>query len=157
MFSLVNVAHAAEGISVKLSPYVIGEVFGVPITATMMTVWLSMLLLVAIAITLKAGLKLIPGKFQSLTELLIGGAYNYVVDTLESKKLAQTYFPIIMTIFLLVLVMNWVGLLPGVTSIGFFEGYGKDSRPRAWIEDSCLQAEAPQGLPQNHRASSAVY
>jgi F-type H+-transporting ATPase subunit a len=29
-----------------------------------------------------------------------------------------------MTIFLSLLVMNWTGLLPGVTSIGFFEGHG---------------------------------
>jgi F-type H+-transporting ATPase subunit a len=32
-----------------------------------------------------------------------------------------------MTIFLFLLAMNWTGLLPGVTSIGIFEGHGEES------------------------------
>jgi len=79
-----------------------------------------MLILVVLAILLRAKLKAVPGKLQNIMELLIGGAYDYVTDTLESKTLAAKYFPVLMTIFLFLLVMNWVGLLPGVTSIGYF-------------------------------------
>jgi F-type H+-transporting ATPase subunit a len=127
MFSLINTAHAAEGISVKLNPYIVGHIFGVPITATLLTTWLAMIILVVLAVLLRRRLKLIPGKFQSLMEALIGGAYQYVEDTLENKTLAKKYFPILMTIFLFLLVMNWTGLLPGVTSIGFYEGHGTES------------------------------
>src|SRR5690606_6017768 len=31
---------------------------------------------------------------------------------------ARRYFPLIMTIFIFILAMNWVGLMPGVDSIG---------------------------------------
>ncbi len=127
MFSLVQTAHAAEGISVKLNPYIVGEVFGVPITATLITTWLAMLILIVIAVLLKSRLKLVPNKFQSAIEALVGGAYNYVETTLESKDLARKYFPVLMTIFLFLLVMNWVGLLPGVTSIGYYAGHGEES------------------------------
>lgn len=127
MFSLVQTAHAAEGISVKLNPYIVGEVFGVPITATLITTWLAMLILIVIAVLLKSRLKLVPNKFQSSVEALVGGAYNYVETTLESKDLARKYFPVLMTIFLFLLVMNWVGLLPGVTSIGYYAGHGEES------------------------------
>lgn len=127
MFSLVNTAHAAEGISVKLSPYVIGEFGGLTITATLLTSWLAMLLLIVFAVYMHSQLSAIPGKLQSTVELLIGGAYDYVAETLESKPLASKYFPILMTIFIFLLVMNWVGLLPGVTSIGFYEGHGSDT------------------------------
>jgi len=127
MFSLINTAYAAEGISVKLNPYVVGEFFSIPITATLLTTWLSMAILVVLAVVLRRRLKLIPGKFQSIMEALIGGAYQYVEDTLENKTLAKKYFPILMTIFLFLLVMNWTGLLPGVTSIGFYEGHGTES------------------------------
>lgn len=127
MNPLINTVHAAEGISVKLNPYIVGEVFGVPITATLLTTWLAMVILVVLAVLLKRKLALIPGKFQSAIEALVGGAYKYVEDTLESKTLARKYFPILMTIFLFLLVMNWVGLLPGVTSIGYYEGHGAES------------------------------
>jgi len=127
MFNFVQTAHAAEGISVKLSPYVLGELLGVPITATMLTTWLSMVILIVIAILLRNNLKVIPSKLQSIFEMIIGGAFDYVANTLESRKLAVKYFPVLMTIFLFLLAMNWTGLLPGVTSIGIFEGHGEET------------------------------
>lgn len=127
MLDFVQTAHAAEGISVKLSPYIVGHIGSMPITATMLTTWVSMLILIIGAFVMRNKLKLVPGKFQSIVELIVGGLYAYVESTLESKDLARKYFPILMTIFLFLLAMNWTGLLPGVTSIGFFEGHGEES------------------------------
>lgn len=127
MFGLVETAHAAEGISVKLSPYVIGEVFGVSITSTMLTSWVAMLVLITFVMVFKRRLKMIPSRLQGLIELSVGGLYDYMAETLESRELARKYFPIVMTIFLSLLVMNWLGLVPGVTTIGFYEGHGADS------------------------------
>ncbi len=120
MFSLVNTAYAASegGINVALKPYVLGEIFGVPLTATLLTTWLTMVLLVAVAVLVRQRLALVPTKLQSGAELLVGGVYDYMSDVLESKKMAKQYFPVVMTIFIFVLALNWVGLLPGVTSIG---------------------------------------
>ena len=122
MLSLVNTAHAAEGISVKLSPYVVGEFFGLSITATMLTAWLATVILLAAAILVGRNLAAVPGKVQLVFETAVGGVYQYVEDTLESRELAQRYFPVLMTMFLFLLVMNWVGLLPGVTTIGLTDG-----------------------------------
>ena len=120
----VATAHAAEGISVKLSPYVVGHIGSMPITATLLTTWLAMGILLVGAWLLRRKLQAVPGKMQAMAELLIGGAYDYTVDTLENKDLARKYFPVLMTIFIFLLVMNWVGLLPGVTSIGYYD-HGK--------------------------------
>lgn len=127
MFTWVATAHAAEGISVKLSPYIVGEVFGMPITATLVTAWLTMGLLLVLAFFATRKLSLIPGKLQSIFELLVGGTFDYVAKTLESRALAQRYFPLIMTIFVFILGLNWVGLLPGVTAFGFYEGHGEEA------------------------------
>lgn len=131
MFGLISTAYAAEaatgGISVKLSPYVIGYVGSLPITATLTTAWLAMVVLIVFAYVMRTRLTEVPSKFQSIVELTIGGLYDFTESTLENKALAQKYFPILMTIFLFLLVMNWTGLLPGVTSIGFWEGHGDDA------------------------------
>lgn len=121
MFSLVNTAYAAEeaGIHVALKPYVLGEFFGIPLTATLVTTWLTMAILLVLAVTIRHRLALIPGKLQSIAEMIVGGVYDYMSDVLESKAMATKYFPVVMTIFIFVLALNWVGLLPGVTSIGF--------------------------------------
>jgi F-type H+-transporting ATPase subunit a len=120
MFSLVNTAYAAEeGIHVALKPYIVGELFGVPLTATMITTWLTMAFLLVLAFFIGRNLKQVPTKIQSIAELVIGGVFDYMANVLESRKLAMKYFPVVMTIFVFVLFLNWIGLLPGVTAIGF--------------------------------------
>jgi len=128
--AFIKTAQAAEsegGISVHLAPYVVGYIGNTPITATLLTAWLTMIVLVTLAFFIGRRPKLIPTKLQSLFEMLIGGVYDYMADVLESKSLAKKYFPIVMTIFLFILFMNWLGLFPGVTSIGFFEGHGEEA------------------------------
>lgn len=119
MINLINTAHAAEeGISIHLAPDVVGTFIGVPITNTLLTVWLTMGILVVVALLVRNKLTLVPQKGQVAAELLIGGVYDYMSDVLESKVLARKFFPLVMTIFIFILTMNWVGLLPGVDSIG---------------------------------------
>lgn len=125
----MNIAHAAsEGIVIHLAPPVLGHLFGMPITATMVTAWVTLVLLVVFAIIFRSKLKTVPGKLQVMVELLIGGAYDFMTETLESRELAKKYFPLIMTIFIFVLALNWIGLLPGVTSIGMYgESHGEET------------------------------
>ncbi len=118
----MNIAYAAaeEGIAIHLAPPILGHAFGVPITSTLVTSWLTMFVLVLAALLLKRKLALIPGKAQVIAEALVGGAFDYVSDVFENKDLAKRFFPLIMTIFVFILAMNWIGLIPGVDSIGIY-------------------------------------
>lgn len=119
MLSFVQTAHAAEeGISIHLAPDVIGTFFDIPVTNTLLTVWLTMAVLVLLAVLVRSRITLVPNKLQSFFEALIGGVHGYMATVLESKTLATKFLPLIMTIFLFILTMNWIGLLPGVDSIG---------------------------------------
>ncbi|MEY2665107.1 MAG: synthase subunit F-type H+-transporting ATPase subunit a [Candidatus Parcubacteria bacterium] len=125
--SFTNTAYAAsesheakEGISVHLNPYVVGHIGDMPITATLLTVWLVMVLLIALAVTIRRKLSLVPTKLQSVAETAIGGGYDYVLEVLGDKQVADKYFPIIATIFIFILGINWIGLIPGVGSIGSY-------------------------------------
>lgn len=107
-------AAEAGGIHIALQPYVLGELAGLPITATLLTSWVVLALLIAWAFYFYRALKLAPGTGQTAVELVVGGAYDYVKEVLEDEKLAQRYFPIIMTIFLFITATNLFGLLPFV-------------------------------------------
>jgi F-type H+-transporting ATPase subunit a len=125
MFTLVHTALAAEsakteGIKIHLAPDAIGTLFGIPITNTLMSVWLTMAILIALALVVYAKRSPVPGKLQSIFEALIGAVHSYMADVLESKTLATKFFPLVMTIFLFILTMNWVGLMPGIDSIGLY-------------------------------------
>jgi F-type H+-transporting ATPase subunit a len=65
-------------------------------------------------------LKLKPSKYQATIEALVMLPYVFVRDTLENDAVAKKTFPIVMTIFLLILFQNWFGLLPIAESIPFF-------------------------------------
>ena len=120
-------AHAASsdsGISIHLAPQEVFSVFGVGITNTLMTVWLAMGILIIIAVVVGGRLRVNPGKGQILFETLIGFTYDYIKELLGSEKLALRFYPLVLTIFLFVLTINWVGLLPGVESIGVYTDTG---------------------------------
>ena len=118
----IQTAYAAEdGISIHLAPSILGHVFGIPITSTLIMTWFVMIFLIVFVIRVRTSLSLVPGKIQNVVELLIGGGFDYIADSLESKTLARKYFPLIMTIFVFILALNWIGLLPGVDSVGIMQ------------------------------------
>ncbi len=123
----MNIAHAASGgIAIHLSPPVLGHVFGLPLTSTLLTSWLTMLVIIALVLALRPRLALIPGKAQVIAETLVGGAFDYTSDVLGSRERARTFFPLVMTIFIFILAANWIGLLPGLTAVGIYgESHGE--------------------------------
>lgn len=118
---MIQTAFAAEnGIAIHLAPPVLGHFFGIPVTSTLVTAWLTMALLVITSYVLRKRLAIIPARLQLVTELVVGGAFDYMADVLENREIARKFFPLIMTIFIFILAMNWIGLLPGVDSIGYY-------------------------------------
>lgn len=107
-------AAEAGGIHIALTPYVLGHIGDFPITATLLTSWVVVALLMIWAAVFYRSLKLYPGRGQILVESTIGFAYDYVKEVLESDKLAMRYFPVIMTIFVFIAAANIFGLLPFV-------------------------------------------
>ena len=58
----------------------------------------------------------IPGKLQNFVEWIFELLYNFV-EGLTGKKLAKKYFWYFATVFLFILVSNYMGVLPGVGEI----------------------------------------
>lgn len=115
-------AMEESGIHVVLAPEQIGSFLGLPITNTLLTSWIVIVLLTVIAVLIGTRLKLMPGRFQTLFEWLVEFVYDYVADTLESRELARKFFPLITTIFLFVFTSNLLEFTPGVGSLGLVHG-----------------------------------
>lgn len=87
------------------------EVWGVPVTGTLLTTWLIMAGLIGAAALIGSRLRLTPGRVQNATEALVEFVWGYVADMLEPKH-AKRYFPLIATIFIFVLVANLAEFIP---------------------------------------------
>src|SRR3989338_8182952 len=84
--------------------------------------YLLSLIVVVIFVSLgfwfKKNLMMIPGKLQSLFELFMDEVLKMMDAVLGSRHQSERYFPIIATIFLFVMLSNWLGLSPGTGSLG---------------------------------------
>ena len=107
---------------ISLAAEKIGILWGFPISNALVTTWFVMALIVVGSILITSRLSLVPSNTQSMAELLVGGLYNFF-ETVVGKRVAQ-FFPLVGSLFLYILVANWVGLLPGVGTIGFFHTEG---------------------------------
>jgi F-type H+-transporting ATPase subunit a len=88
----------------------------VPITNVTTSTILLDIALIVFAIVLRKKLALIPGKLQSIFEFL----HDFVADLTNSvleKKYIRSSFVWILSFFLVILISNWMGLLPGMESI----------------------------------------
>lgn len=113
-----------DGIHIALAAEKITTLWGIPITNTLITSWIVMAVLTLLAIFISRNISLRPSKLQVLFELLIEFVLDYIEKTLESKKLARAYFPLLVTLFLFIFTANALEFTPGIGSIGFFHEAG---------------------------------
>lgn len=81
-------------------------------TITNATLWLAIAVVCIIALMISGtrGRAIVPSRSQSIAEVLYGFIHKMVEDTTGKDGLA--YFPYIFTLFIFIIVANFVGLLP---------------------------------------------
>ncbi|MDP2676771.1 MAG: F0F1 ATP synthase subunit A [bacterium] len=103
---------------IEVAAETIGTIFGFPITNTLIMVWITIVVLAVFSCVIYRGMSIVPGRLQNIFEILIERFLGMMEGVFGTRDKAEKYFPVIATIFLLVLLSNWMGILPGVGSIG---------------------------------------
>jgi F-type H+-transporting ATPase subunit a len=106
-----------QGIHIALKAEVLGHIFGVPVTNTMLMSWVVMAVLIGFALVAGRTLTKIPGYLQTTVEVVFSTLLNYIEEVLESRTLALRFFPLLATLFFFILLGNLFGLIPGIGSI----------------------------------------
>jgi len=113
--------HHKEGIHiVPLAPEALGDFHGLPITNTLLTSWAVVMILIVVAFFVGRSIKMVPGKVQLIFESIISFIYEYMTETLEDRKLARVFLPLILTLFLFIVTANALEFTPGIGSIGIW-------------------------------------
>ncbi|MDP3947167.1 MAG: F0F1 ATP synthase subunit A [bacterium] len=95
-----------------------------PVTNALLLSLLSFAVLAGFALLLNRRLALVPGRFQNTFEYALEGLLGLATSILQSREKAERYLPLFGTIFLFILISNWLGLLPGVGSFGLTHELG---------------------------------
>ncbi len=94
-------------------------ILGFRVPNTLLHTLLADITLLILAFLATRNMKEIPDGLQNFAEWVIEGFYGLTEDIAGDR--ARQWFPLVMTIFLLVLVANWWELVPGVDSVGVVE------------------------------------
>lgn len=89
---------------------------GVPVTNSVLTAWIVMGILIIVSVAVRLRVSLIPNNVQAIFEILLEGLYN-LFQTIVHEKI-RIIFPLLASLFIYILLNNWIGLLPGVGTIG---------------------------------------
>jgi len=91
------------------------------ITNALLNSWLAVIILVLFLIAASKKIKKIPRGVQNIFEFLLESALNFADSITGDRKKSVKLLPICITLFLFILVNNYLGLMPFVGSIGFVE------------------------------------
>ncbi len=115
----------AENIAGPFNIPLLGELY---LTNTLVAAWLGAFLLILVALAVRRGLRkdgMILTGVAGIVEMLVEALYNLTEST--AGKHARRIFPWVASIVLVVLVANWLELIPGVDSIGWLHEVPADA------------------------------
>ncbi|MCX6950102.1 MAG: F0F1 ATP synthase subunit A [Opitutae bacterium] len=91
---------------------------GWAITNSMATGWTVSAVLIALILFAVRKPQVLPTKSQAVFESLLEGLRD-LFEPIVGKKAFPATFPLLVTFFIFILIQNWMGLLPGVGTIGW--------------------------------------
>lgn len=139
----IHISLAAEELF-KIGP--------IPVTNSMMTMFLVMIVVFTVFTLIARRAQAVPGRAQGVIELMVG----FLVDLVEGtggKRIGRRILPLIAGIFIFILFSNFSGLIPGVGTIGVMREEEHEDEETAIDDEAGLGAE---GTPEAEAAAAAV-
>ncbi|KKP85559.1 hypothetical protein A3B84_00350 [Candidatus Nomurabacteria bacterium RIFCSPHIGHO2_02_FULL_35_13] len=87
------------------------------ITNALLTSWIAVIFIIILSFVIRSKLKEVPRGIQSFFEVIIEGALSLCDQVTNDRALSIKIFPIAISVFIFILVNNWLGILP-------FGGFG---------------------------------
>lgn len=106
---------------ISLAAEKIAHIGSIPVTNSMLLSWIATVFLSFLAWLATSKMASIPRGVQNFFEMVIEFLYSTANSVLDDEKATRKYFPFIATLFIFIITNNWLGLLPGVGTIGIHE------------------------------------
>jgi F-type H+-transporting ATPase subunit a len=111
-----NTGPEEEGLTQAAN--VIFRIFGLPITNSMVVTWITALGLIVLARIATRHIEPVPHGIQNFWEWQIEGLYNFLEGIIGPHLVKRTFW-LFASIFIFILATYWIGLVPGVGTVGW--------------------------------------
>jgi len=91
-----------------------------PVTNAMINAWIALAFFVGVAVTIKSRVAMIPRGIQNFAEWLLEFLLGFFDQVTNSREKSERFLPFVGTLFFFILFSNWIGILPGIGSIGMW-------------------------------------
>ena len=98
----------------------VADVGSFHITNALLTSTGAVIVIALIAVAIRLKLREVPRGIQNFFEVLMEGALHLCDQVTNSRKISTKVFPLAISVFLFILVNNWLGLLP-IGGLGLIE------------------------------------
>src|SRR5438105_4777019 len=82
------------------------------VTNALLTSWVVVIVIIILSFILRSKTKEVPGKLQSVFEMMVEGALGMCDQVTNDRALSIRIFPIAICVFFFILLNNWLGILP---------------------------------------------
>lgn len=115
---------AAHSLHISLSAEPVFNIGGFELTNSVISSVIVSAVIISFAILVHANLKKEgrPNGLQNFAEMIIESLYGLVHSVTQDKQKTKLFFPLIATFFIFIMLNNYSGLIPGMGTIGIFEG-----------------------------------
>ncbi len=87
----------------------------ISINKAVVMMWVVVALVTVLMVMAGSARRLVPGKLQSLAEMLVDFIRGIILDTMGQG--GMKFFPLVATLFLFILFCNLIGLIPGAYTV----------------------------------------
>lgn len=87
-------------------------------TSSTVITWIVAIGLIIFAQMATRNIQMVPSGLQNFAEWLVEGMYDFFTEIL-GKELVKKTFWFFCTVFIFILFTNWIGLIPGVGTVGY--------------------------------------
>jgi F-type H+-transporting ATPase subunit a len=131
--------------------HIAGEGIGeISISNTIVTMWIVMAFLVLVSIAATRDLRMSPGPLQNGVEIVVQGLADFAQSIGGPRALK--YLPIFGTLFIFILLANWLGIVPGVGQVDIFHAPTADYHINVGMALVAFVAYQAEGIGTNGAA-----
>ena len=106
---------------ISLKAEKITQIFGFPITNALIMSWATIIILLLVFYFGTRKLRLVPRGLQNVIEAIYEEVLSFIDLITGERSRSEHFFGLSFTLLIFILTANWLGILPGVGSIGFYQ------------------------------------
>ncbi|MBA2755455.1 MAG: F0F1 ATP synthase subunit A [Chloroflexia bacterium] len=127
-------------VHVELAAETLFNLGPIPITNSMLTMFIVMSVILLVGWLIARSAKVIPGRtqgaFEGIVEFLLS-----LVEATAGKRAGRRIFPLVGGLFIFIIVANYSGLLPGVGTIGYY--HTEEAQAEEGVQQESEELEVP--------------